>query len=515
MTALKYRVPLHPGEAYRSFASRLGAANGSPALIDFSRDMAIDLAGMGRGETEAFERLASLGGVDGDTLRQSAIVPDHPYFLLGGQRIARAFINRSRLRVCPSCIRDDIENGSGPPHTRPWLRSAWSVKLVRTCPRHGTMLVEPDVEVPSCYRQDIAAICQDRKALAAMTVQADPASPSPLEDWMAARLAGQEGDSAFLASLPFHAAVRFTEIVGASVLHGRLFAIAKFTERQWLEAGTAGFEVTSAGEDSITEFFGTFNRNFRSAKRQVGGKILFGSLYSWLQTTREPGIEQLRTLAREYVIDNFPVGPGDEFLGPIHRRRWHSLHTARKEYGVHPKRLRRLLDEMGLVGPESAHLSDHRVRFDAAAADGFLRGIRDGLTSPEAMAYAGANLNQWKDLTTTGLVPAVTERTTKTLAAYSREDIDAFLAKVRYSTGRGDPSTMTDLTKAARVAQCTVLEIIHMVIDRKLDKVAESPSRKGLAGVLVDPREVIGLLPPKEKKGLTTAEACERLVTCH
>lgn len=127
MTSLKYRVPLYPGEAYRSFASRLGAANGSPALIDFSRDMAIDLAGMRRGEIEAFERLVTLGGVASDALRQAAIVPDYPYSLLGGQRIARAFVNRTRLRVCPSCIRDDIENGSGPPHTRPWLRSAWSV----------------------------------------------------------------------------------------------------------------------------------------------------------------------------------------------------------------------------------------------------------------------------------------------------------------------------------------------------------------------------------------------------
>lgn len=523
MTALRYTVPLHPGESFKSFASRLGAVNGSPALIDFCRDMEIDVAAMGRGEPEAFERIASLGGADSDTLRQAAIMPDYPYFMLGGQRIARAFVNRSRLRVCPSCIRDDLENGDGPPHARPWLRSAWSVRFVRTCPRHGTFLAEPDVDVPACYRQDIAAICQDRKALEAITAPTELAFPSPLEDWMALRLAGHDGRSDYLASLPFHVAVRFTEIVGASVLHGRLFAIAKFTERQWLDAGRAGFGITSAGEDSIREFLGTFERNFRSSKRQFGGKIVFGSLYSWLQLTRDSGIEPLRELAREYVVDHFPVGPGDEFLGPVQRRRWHSLHSALKEYGLHPKRLRTLLLDAGMIDPSEARLSDHRAKFDAAAGDVLLRHVRDGLLVHEAIAHAGMSRNQWKVITEAGYIPSPTERMgTTRRGAYSRADIDAFLASVVYTTGRGDPEAMCDITKAVVIAQCSTLDIIRLLASKELDEVAVAPDRRGIGAVLVNPHEIKGKVPKRYRYrstirkasvylGITIKEASARL----
>lgn len=512
MSALKYIVPLHPGESFRSFASRLGAANGSPAMLDFCRDMAVDLVAMDRGDTSAFARLASLGGVDHETLQESAILHDYPNFVLAGQKVSRGFVARSRLRFCPHCIREDMENGEGPRQSRPWHRSAWSISLVRTCPKHQVLLVTPDIDVPAFFKQDVAVIFQNRKVLDAMVADNEPVPTSLLEEWTDKLLHGRDGGSSFLASLPFHVAVRFTEIVGASVLHGRLFKIAKFTEREWVEAGRAGFEITVAGEDAIREFLGTFERHFRSSRRQFGGKIVFGSLYSWLQLTRDPGVEPLRQLARDYVIDHFPVGPGDEFLGPVQRRRWHSLHSAHKEYGLHPKRVRSLLLDAGMIDPLEARLSDHRAKVDAASGDVLLRQVRDGLLVHQAISYAGMTNSQWNILTEAGYIPSPTERAgTTRRGAYSQADIDALLASVRYSTGRGDPAVMTSISIAVKMAQCSILEIVRMLVNRTVDRVAVSPSRKGFAGVLVDPEEIIALLPPKEKKGLTTAEACKRL----
>ncbi len=506
MSALSYTVPLHRGESYRSFASRLAAANGSRAMLEFCRDMSIDLNAMGRGEDAAFDHLVRLGGVEGDDLRRSAIINEYPYFMLGGQKITRNFVPLSRLRVCPACIRDDMETGEGPPQTRPWLRSAWSVKLVRTCPKHRTLLVEPAVDVPVYFRHDAAVICQNREAMSAMSVVGEPVPASPFEDWMATRLDGRPSGSDFLASLAFHAAVRFTEVIGASAVFGKSSTIADFTQTQFVDAGRAGFAITAAGPDSIRAYLDGVLANFRQTVH-LGGKIMLGSLYAWLGQTKDGDIDPLRDLVRDY-----PIGPGDRILGTVTRRRWHSIHTAFKESGIHQVRLRKLLVEAGIVSREDAGLTDHKIKFDAETVTPLLRQWRDGLTKKEAQAHAGMSYSQLKLLVQAGFIRPLVDMPGSSRVDFSRQDIDAFLASVLYDTANGDPTGMVDVTKATQMAQCFLADIVQMVVDRRLARVALSPSRKGFAGLLVDPKEVLALLPPKrEKKGLTTAEACKQL----
>lgn len=494
-----------------SLASRMASANGIGNVADFCRDMTISRPRLRSGDPEQLARLASLASADLDRLKQSTIVSDRPNFSIGGHRILRIYLIRPRFRICPRCIVEDMEHGVGPEAARPWFRSAWSVSLVRSCPIHHVLLHEVDTSVPGHLAEDVSLIV--RRSLREIRTLADTAEtlpPSGLETWAADRLAGKDGHSTYLSSLSFCTSMRLVEMIGASVIHGKTFAPSKLTDREWFAAGRAGFPIVAAGERSILDYLTGFHQHFTTSNRGVGGRLLYGTLYPWLNFVTGDDFDRVRAMIREHVIDSFPVGPGDVFLGDIDRRRWHSVQTASKEYGAHPLRLRRLLREAGFIGQETDGMSDHRVIFPVEKADAFLRGIKDTMMTREAEEYAGMTRSQWAVVVEARLVKPIV-KPGRVHATYSKHDIDAFIASVGYNTGDCDLPKLVPVAKAAKLATCTIVTIIQLLQERRLKQVAVDPKCKGFSAILVNPEEVKTILPQKELPGLTPQQVAERI----
>lgn len=493
-----------------SFASRLAAANGR-TMHGFLVDMRLMSGLLARGDEAELCRLARLGRTEADRLLSSALVKNGVDFHFGGEKVQRAFVTLSKPRVCPACLVADIENGDGPPRTRPWGRVAWSISLVRTCPLHSAQLVSIDAARRGYVYQDIVSAVEGCGGeLGCLAHDADPVTPSGLETYVHERLGGMR-PGGFLSTLPFYVAVRLTEMVGGMILFGKNFHPNKLSSQDWLDAGREGYLVTSEGEEGIRDFLGQSFGNYLRSRRSVGGKVLFGSLHAWLlQSHKNPDYDPVRKLVREHVIDTLPVGPGDDILGTVTRRRWHSLHSAAIEYGVHPKRLRKLLIEAGHIAPSDAKLSDARVLIDAEKVAAFLQSIATSMTGEEARRYVKATRIQWEIITREGFVQPMVPSTGTNQAAYSRDALDEFLTSVVYSTG-AKGRHLRHPSGAARSARCGLADVLRLLVDRKLKEVALYGRRSGFEGLRVNPAEVKRRVPRKPLPGLSMRQAAVRM----
>lgn len=511
MNPLIRNVPFHKGEATLSFASRLAAANHRP-LHGFLADMQLQRALLARGDEAEVCRLARLGMTEADALLSSALVRTEEDFDFSGERLQKAFVSLSKPLVCPACIADDIEHGDGQVHLRPWARAAWSVLLVRTCVRHATPLVPVDGVPAGHLLQDIVSVVRHwRKAPEDLRQSAEPLAPSGLETYMQQRLEGTAVPDGFLSTLPFYVAVRLTEMIGGMILFGKNFNSSRLSSRDWLDAGREGFAVTSGGADAVRDFLSQSFGNYLNSRRNVGGRVLFGSLHTWLlQSIKNPDYDAVRKIVREHVVETLPIGPGDELLGSVTRRRWHSLHSAALEYGVHPKRLRKLLHEAGHIASGDMALSDGRVLLEAEKIAPVLETISASFTGEDARRYVQATRVQWDILTRQGFVKPTVPATDASKAAYSRASLDDFLTSVVYSAGAKD-RCLRHPSVAARIARCGLADIVRMLIERRLKKVGLARLPKGFAALLVDPDEVKSLLPKKDKPFMAQNEASKRM----
>lgn len=511
MNPLHRTIPYKRGESVLSFASRLGAANGRP-LHAFLSEMHLHGGALARGAEGEVGRLAILGGVDAAMLMSSAIIQIGRDYEVAGQKLQKGTVPFTHPRLCPACLADDLQNGDGPPETRPYYRSAWAVSLIRTCSRHRMPLVDPGMVPEGHLYLDIVSIVRHGMGrLVQLADASETAVHSGLEKYMEQRLDGSAPADGFLSTLPFYVAVRLTEMIGGMILFGKNFHSSKLSPRDWLNAGREGFAVTSEGEDGIRKFLSQGFGNYLQSQRGVGGKILFGSLHTWLlQSSKNPDYDPVRELIRNHVMDTLPVGPGDDLLGPMTRRRWHSIHSAALEFGVHPKRLRKLLLEAGHISAADMEMSDGRILLDAEKIHGFLQSVAVSLTGEDARRYVNASRVQWEIIVREGFVKPMISATDSSQAAYSRTGLDDFLTAVAYSTVPQD-RTLRHPSTAAKSARCTLADILRMLVDRRLDEVAVSRMHRGLQGVLVNPAEVKRKLPRKPSAGLSMNQASARM----
>src|SRR3546814_14198389 len=122
--------------------------------------------------------------------------------------------------------------------------------------------------------------------------------------------------------MPFYAAARLTEIVGAVALFGPKVKVFQLSQSQWHEAGDAGFAITSEGEVGFRRFLVGLQTAFRSSKGDWGPRLLFGRLSDWsAHETADPASDPVRAVIRPHIIQTIPVGPIDPiFRIPVQTR---------------------------------------------------------------------------------------------------------------------------------------------------------------------------------------------------
>jgi len=512
------RVPLGKTEPLPSYASRLAAANGSPTLRQFLIDMDIEESGIVHGKSASLQKTATLGHVDSKELRTFSFCRGESGIMVNGQDLTRLVLRRQRLRVCLSCLQEDIELGYGPLQARPYCRVAWLLKPIYCCPRHNVMLHEvsdaPVAFAAYDFSTRISSLLPDLRTMIGSS-QMD--IPTPFETYVINRIHGQSTGNCWPDRLPFYAAIRVVEILGAVSEFGVDVTLEELDDADWRRAGAAGFDIAKHGKASIDPLLARFRKNFFRRQREWGPRATYGRLYDWLAHESEDlAYDPLRDIIWDYAVENFPIGSDDELFGRrLEHRLIHSVHSASLETGLHPKRLRKLLSEAGLISKQDADLTNDRLLFSAKAAAPVLASLTGSLKFKEIGAYLNIPRAQLLAFDRAGLFePYMSFETNHGKArAFSRQALDQFMATLLYGAKPAKAASARRLTvpAAAKKACCMSVEILRLALDGKLAWKGRLNSTRGYMSLLVDVEEIRSLVRGEDHGGVTLRQAEKKL----
>ncbi|MFE0014086.1 TniQ family protein [Mesorhizobium sp. NPDC059054] len=491
MSTLSLTVPFHADQSVTSFCSCLAAVNGIATAREFSRHMGFSFQKIVDGSDREISQLSALVELDEAVLAPGVIKKTAEGHDINSQVLTNQSLVRNRLRFCPHCIEEDYARNEGRPEARRYGRRNWLVSFIRTCEKHQSSLVESDQSSAGLYHDFSAMLRNEEPNLRELSERSVERPFSQFERYVSDRLAGIETEYSWLDGLPLYAALRITEMIGATANHGINFASKTYTDGQWWANAEAGFAVTSRGEDEIREFLSSLHCNFFKRRCAMKGNATYGRIYQWLAyETADAVYDPVRALIRDHAINNLPLGPGDDMFGPITHRRWHSVQSASVEYKLHPRRLRKLVLDAGLATVKSADASDNRILLPADTIADFIKTTRETIPAKDAQDYVNAPRIQFAILVENGYVKGHCSGAQDAgfYVQFAKSELDHFLKRLRDAvTYQMDISaTMVSIPIATRRANCKAIEILDLLLNAKLKRVAWDPTERGFMAVRVD-----------------------------
>jgi len=472
--------PLGWAETTWSYCSRVAHINMRPAR-DFCLDMGIRFQEIVDGSPQALFKLASVGRIDHSALERFAFRRAGPReYLFGNEPIYRTGLTRARVRICPHCIEEDLETFKCNPAARPYQRADWVVSSLRTCTQHHVRMVEV-LTAKSHELHDFTQLMRHSLPMIDHWVSSTAQrSPSQMEVYVRERLMGQSNGCHWLDQFRVDAAARLSEVLGAAYLHGVKVRLSDLTEDQLFDAGAAGYAFAVEGENGIRSLLELFHN--QSSKKSVGPKSVFSRLYEWLaHENDDPTYDTLREIVRTYCIETMPLSRNDELFGKaLPARTLYSIRSASRDYELHPKRLRKLLVAAGLVDIATNNFKDEDVLFRSTDAHHLLEQIADSMSLEEAAVYLNAPRPNDRAILLGGFVKPLFEASQSDgiLHAFARSDLDNFLVRLLdgvIELGEAE-NGYTGILDARRRANCSVSEILTLILEGRLTRLRRLPS---------------------------------------
>jgi hypothetical protein len=490
-------VPLGEAEAPWSFASRLAARNGLNAR-EFCLDWETRFQAVVNGGPDALSAIAGFAGISPSVLAR------HSFNRIGrwgfdyrGQRLDRLSFRFGKIHVCPACLKNDIRrNPKLAPRIAVYHRALWMIDAIRTCPVHNIALVRiadpTDIrtfyDFALCIGPEIASL--DRLEAAALRRR-----PSRLEKYIIRRLDGAQ-QSPFLDSIELYASIRTCSMIGAVDLFGRAFSMKELTDAEWHKAGDRGFQIAAGGPAPIVAFLDRLHASFDFGHSGLEGiQAFYGRLYEWLTNNhKDAAYAPVREIISQHIRAHLPLAAGQPvFRKPLKERALHSIRSLSFEAGLHPKRLRRVLLAAGIIDQRQGGLPDQHVVFAADAASSLVEEAKGAMSLPEAGEYLNAPRAQAALLAKNKFIePHVMAGTVGALDRFAPADLDAFLQRLFDGSAKVHKPKphQCSIPVAAKAACCSAVQIIQLVLDKKLKWTGTLFGTEGYLSVLVDGGEI-------------------------
>ncbi|MFU0504597.1 TniQ family protein [Pseudaminobacter sp. NGMCC 1.201702] len=495
---LSLTLDLGNHETPPDFASRLATRAYRDDMREFCRDFGIHPRAIINGEPEAVRALADLAGVNPDRLlRESFTRVGGPkrQFRHKGQDLLQSSLVRNRVRMCPACMAEDVKRLDCRVAARPHRRSMWLIRGVRTCAKHGMALAEVGkLDGPNVIHDTSRIVADAVPRLQSLLDAAVPRSPSPFERYLLRRLDGRTAGS-WLDGLPMYAALHLPFVVGAVAARGPGVVLDDLDDDDARRCEASGFHIVDKGTAGIRAFLNELQAPFQDSRSAKGPKVMYGRLYDWLaHECRDKAYDPVRDIIVDHSLDTLAFGPGDVLFGrQIAVRRKHSVRSASQEFGLHPKRMRRMLQRANLTDSGVSGPANNKVTFDAAEAEALLKGLAESMSMERARDYLNVPRPHDRGLMERAFIkPMMDGGRVKGAHAFLKSDLDHFLERLLRDADpalHGDPE-MVPLIAAARHSCCAVMDVVTLVLDGKLTRVGRDPGQAGFLSVFVDAEEV-------------------------
>jgi hypothetical protein len=514
MSVLFPHLPFYLAETPLSFATRLAGFHTGRRLVPFLNDMRIRYKDLVSGERAAIERLGVVAGVNPDTLLHNAPVRvGKRRYDLRGNRITAEFLSSPHTVFCPACLLEDDKE-------QDWQggrlgRFIWTLRPVRTCPAHRLPLVLRRKERwDDQFRELDIRVPERGDALGDLARSLQPRDPSPLQEYVFARLDGCTGPT-WLDGQTLEQSVRATEMLGVLLEFGATPDLNLLTEGQWDQAGAAGFAYTSRGETGIREALARAHAAYTGPGKPTR-RNGFGRLYEWLSNTRTaepPG--DIQRILREYIFETMEIGPDEVVLGEtIGRRRLHSVDSLAKEWRLDTRTLRHVLVAKGLI-PVSASLEGYHL-FDAEAGDAAAASVKRAvhvISMPKVLNCTRPQFDQLvQERVLTPLSGGRNFALGRTQKGIDSDQVTAFLDALREAARpvATTPEGFVPIAKAAEKAKVPCVDIVHMLLAGFVETAVRLEAVDGYAAIRVDPKEVKVVMKSR-MPGLSASEVVDAL----
>jgi len=503
-------VPLLTGETVTGFCSRLAAIHKTTSVRTFLRYLGRRFTPIVFGHAAALDDLADLTGVSPAEIARSSSVRAAGHITHRGEVFPMTMSRRTRTFVCPRCLAEDGEHARRMPIEASYARMIWSLTPIRACPRHHVLLREIGGPIHASEAYDFSrAIWPHLPRMDRYADAAEQVPPSAAEAYLASRFEEHREASPLLDQMPWYAASRTCEAVGAAALFGPAVTLGSLALPEKRKAADVGFEIVHGGEPAVSRFLDDLLRKHYTREGPNDGPgAMYGILNHLLtRPTVDPGYALLRDIVFRHALDAAPFGPGDVVVGlPVVHRRTHSVMTAAAEAGQHPHRLRKILIAEGIIPPDASRSGDEV--FSAVFAAPILRRATKLLNLRAMAEHLQTTYSYAKMLATHGFIEPfksdmVGEKVIR--ARFARADVDAFMD--RLSDGAvvhpRPERPLMDIPRAAKRTYCPMPDVIRMILDRELRWVGVDPDRAGFHAILVDADEILARVRGPEHDGYT------------
>lgn len=510
MARLYPYVPIMPGESVTSFSARLAVLHGLPSVHGFLRYLGLRFTRIVVGDPAALDQLAALTAIPIDELTRHSIRRLGGSYHHRGEVAHQTMMRRGRVHVCPRCLLEDIANSSLPSPAACYGRLAWQFNPIRACARHDVLLEEFGAPMHSANAHDFArTIWPLLHTLERCADEAAAAPPSAAEAYLKARLDGAARMSPLLDQMPWYAAARTCEAVGAVALFRASVTLAGLKESDRRRAAHAGFEIMDAGRRSVENLLDDLRHGLRSPETgREGAPTVYGLLNELLtRPTPDPAYAPLREIVFRHAMRTIPYGPGAVVVGlPVKRRQTHSLVTAAAAAQQHQTRLRKLLVAEGIIAAD-APKRDADALFDARLAAPFLRRIAKGMSLHSVTKHLETRYAHTLTLARSGFIKPIVARAGETdiRPRYATFDLDDFIASlIEEAVVHPQPERpIMDIPRAAKRAYCTTPDVLRMILGRELTWVGLDPDVSGFHAILVNADEVLDRVRGSDHDGYT------------
>ncbi len=499
MNRLSNLLPFHAGEeTVASFASRLSAACGYRHPRSFAADLGFDFQALAVGDETAVATFASLLDRRKEDLLPGVVrSSDDRMNTVRGESLTRALLQRQRLRFCPHCIREDEIRREGRRGFRSFGRLEWLVTAVRVCRDHGTSLITCEhLPVPMFAHDFVTNLAEETGRMEGHLASSRKMPADALQLYVEARLRGRERLDNWLDHLPLYVVVRVAEAVGAMDRHGVKFKQSDIGEMEWSACAGHGYEIL-ADRDGFAGFLRSLTRSFHERSGDTGGRAVFGRLYETLaHATADSAFDPIRDIIKEVAMCTLPLGPGDDFFGPVLERRLHSVQSASREFNIHPKRLRKLLLNSGVIDAPTAAATYERIVVDAATMESFVTEAKATLGVPEAKEHLGLTRIWFEELVAGGELSPIgkasdaVDTSMEVERRFAVANVTGLLSRLQSVVTADFAEGMSDISSAARQANCTFREILDLLLSGSLKLVATASSPATFDAIRLDPEEL-------------------------
>lgn len=430
--SLALRLAQRHGEGWQAFSSATGLPV-SPLRLSLSLD-----------------RLAALSGVERTRFEPWTPSWDGHRVAVLGHRMDRSRFLRLNLRVCPECMREDVEgrDAGERPEDAAYLRLEWCLAFVFGCARHGVRLV---TRCPACGERPRWRVGRIDECHCGASLLVAPPEPMPdvERDLLGAlldRLHGRAVSSSLLADtrdVPLPDLVNLLRLLG-EVGTGRAPADARACA---LEVDDLG-HLMASGAQVVSRLPGSFERLLDRLAGEGdhagrGWPDVYGlPLVRWMRSDR-PFIDVMRPVFERHGLRrSLPARKSD--ADPPTR---HAIDTERRRRFLTLGQMERLRRAARWDGPSPARRDEVLAR---------LRPTGDLMLTREAADHFGIPWQCFRELREAGAITPSWENSGH-LFFYGKE-LDALLADLR----RGAPIRRTPPPGTCGVERLAKTRLAHV-----------------------------------------------------